>query len=131
MPNERPRAEPAAGADTDPEGKNPRPAQSGGHRSAAGGTYGDFVPDRGQPRRNDDRDAPDPKMGDYYTGGGNIDRLAEQPVSPSAPQAGEAASPDAEDREAVESEEERVYEDNLNKSFDTTHVHRGTTTRKV
>jgi hypothetical protein len=62
-----------------------------------------------------------------------FDRLAEQPLSPSAPQSGETAhaGPDADDREAVDSEEERVVEDKRNKSFDTTHVHRGTTTRKV
>ncbi|HEY0856513.1 MAG TPA: hypothetical protein VGE16_05625 [Albitalea sp.] len=128
MPNEHDRKRPEAGADTDPEGKNPRAAESGGHRSASGGTYGDFVPDRGQPRRNDDRDADEPKMGDYYSGGGNIDRLAEQPVSPGAPQ---AADTDAEKDEAAESEEERIAEANRNKSFDTTHVHSSTTTRKV
>lgn len=131
MPNEHERKRPEAGADTDPEGKNPRAAESGGHRSAAGGTYGDYVPDRGQPRRNDDRDAGEPKMGDYYTGGGNIDRLAEQPVSPSAPQSADGAARDAGKDAAVESEEERIVEDNRNKSFDTTHVHSGATTRKV
>lgn len=131
MPNENERKRPETGADTDPQGKNPRAAESGGHRSAAGGTYGDFVPDRGQPRRNDDRDADQPKMGDYYSGGGNIDRLAEQPVSPSAPQSAGSTGPDADKDEAAESEEERIAEANRNKSFDTTHVHSGTTTRKV
>lgn len=111
---------PEAGADTRNgkrgEGATTRDAQSGGTRTSAGGTYGDHVPNAGQPRRNDDRDA-DRSVpgGDPYTGGGNLDRLGEKPQS----------SDDAAD------EAEKIAEDNRNKDFDTTHTHSSTTSRKV
>lgn len=116
---------PEAGADTENgrrgEGATARDAKSGGKRTAAGGTYGDFVPDK--PRGNDDRERDDtPPMGDYYTGGGNIDRLGEEP-------AGQAQRPEASD--AAKDEAEKIAEDNRNKPFDTTHVHSSTTSRKV
>lgn len=111
---------PEAGADTESgrkgEGAHERDADSGGHRTASGGTYGDFVPDRAGPRKNDKRES-DPQMGDYYTGGGNIDRIAEEPAAPKAPKADDDA--------------ERSAEDNRNKSFDTSHVHTSTTSRKI
>jgi hypothetical protein len=115
---------PEAGADTEQgrrgEGATARDARSGGTRSTAGGTYGDFVPDK--PRGNDDREREDPPMGDYYTGGGNIDRLGEEP-------AGRPQPPEASD--AAQDEAEKVAEDNRNKPFDTTHTHSSTTSRKV
>jgi hypothetical protein len=133
---------PEAGADTTSgrqgQGANERDGDSGGHRSAAGGTYGDFVPDRGQARKNDDRDT-DAAMGDYYTGGGNIDRLADEPAGRRASHSNAGASPDAGPQgdapaaggEDDDGDAERVAEANRNKSFDTAHVHTGTTTRKV
>jgi len=111
---------PEAGKDTEfgreGEGAHARDADSGGHRTKAGGTYGDFVPDKGQPHKNDDRDANpvNPVMGDYYTGAGNIDRTADDPA---------ARKPSSGD------EEERIAEDNRNRSFDTTHIHKSTTKR--
>jgi hypothetical protein len=138
MPKTPERDRPEAGADTDQgrqgEGSTERKGDSGGHRSNAGGTYGDYVPDRGQPRHNDDLDQ-QPKMGDYYTGGGNIDRLAQEPGSTSHPHAPDVVPDEAgrdpqSDKEAAD-REERIAEANRNKGFDTTHVHSGTTTRKV
>jgi hypothetical protein len=123
MSTPRDKVRPEAGKDTQSgrqgEGAHARDGDSGGHRSPAGSTYGDFVPDKGQPRKNDDRDAnqANPAAGEYYTGGGNIDRLANEPA---------ARKPTAD-----AGDEERIAEDNRNKSFDTTHVHKGTTTRKI
>jgi hypothetical protein len=115
---------PEAGADTDQgrrgEGATARDAASGGTRTSAGSTYGDHVPDK--PRSNDDREREDPPMGDYYTGGGNIDRLGEEP-------AGHGKRPEASD--AAQDEAEKIAEDNRNKDFDTTHIHSSTTSRKV
>lgn len=130
---------PEAGADTqwgrEGKGAKERDGDSGGHRSAAGSTYGDFVPDRGQPRKNDDRDT-DVAMGDYYTGGGNIDRMADEPAGRKPAQSNAGSTPDADtDRDAPTAgngnDAERVAEVNRNKSFDTVHVHTGTTSRKV
>jgi|GEM_PF-2954399 len=125
---------PEAGRDTEQgkrgEGANARDGDSGGSRTKAGGTYGDWVPDRGQPMKNNDRDAGTPPMGDYYTGGGNIDRLAKEPGS-SAARNDEAAKPQAQEQREEQSDEERVSEANRNKGFDTTHVHTSATSRKV
>lgn len=113
---------PEAGKDTqsgrEGEGAHARDGDSGGHRTPAGSTYGDFVPDKGQPRKNDDRDAnpANRAMGDYYTGGGNIDRIPDEPAAR---------------KSAADDEEERIAQDKRNKSFDTTHVHKSTTSRKV
>ncbi len=64
-PNDKDR--PEAGRDTESgkrgEGANATDADSGGSRSKAGGTYGDWVPDRGQPMKNNDRDAGTPPTG--------------------------------------------------------------------
>lgn len=109
------------------EGAHARDGDSGGKRTKAGGTYGDWVPDRG----------PQPLMGDYYSGGGNIDRLAEEPGSaarqqPVAPAARETRkSEDAGTKPSAGDDEERVAEANRNKSFDTTHVHTSGSSRKV
>lgn len=117
-PRDKPR--PEAGKDTqsgrEGEGAHARDGESGGHRTPAGGTYGDFVPDKGQPQQENDRDANSvkPDSGDFYTGGGNIDRTADAPAT-RKPSAGD--------------EEERIAEDNRNRSFDTTHIHKGTTRR--
>lgn len=137
MPLNKNLGRPEAGNDTrhgkPGEGQHERDGKSGGTRTSAGGTYGDFVPTAGQPRANDDRDAT-PPMGDYYTGGGNIDRIAEEPgASDRAPH---AADQEPQERRApqdrTEAErEETVAEANRNKGFDTTHVHSGTTSRKV
>ena len=126
---------PEAGRDTESgkrgEGAHATDADSGGSRSKAGGTYGDWVPDRGQPTKNNERDAGTPPMGDYYTGGGNIDRLGDEPGSGKA-RADEAATPKpAAEQRAEQSDEERVAEANRNKGFDTTHVHTSATSRKV
>lgn len=106
MPNPSDRDRPEAGADTRQgrtgEGSNERKGDSGGHRTPAGSTYGDYVPDRGQPRRNMDMDH-DPVVADFDTGGDK----------------------------AEADKEETVAEANRNKSFDTPHVHSSTTTRKV
>ena len=132
MTTPRDKDRPEAGKDTETgrqgEGAKARDGDSGGHRTSTGGTYGDFVPDRGQPRQNDDRDS-DPAMGDYYTGGGNIDRLADEPAA-RKPSASEDEKPQADERQ-IEDDAERVAEDNRNKSFDTAHVHTSTTSRKV
>jgi hypothetical protein len=72
---ERPR--PEAGADTrqgrEGEGSSERKGESGGHRSPAGSTYGDYVPDRGQPRRSMDIDQ-EPNLRDYETGEDEADK---------------------------------------------------------
>jgi hypothetical protein len=108
MPKTPERDRPEAGADTAQgrkgEGSTERKGDSGGHRTSAGGTYGDYVPDRGQPRRNDDLD--------------------QQPTDQPA-----ARDPQI-DKEAAD-REERIAEANRNKGFDTPHVHSGATTRKV
>ncbi len=131
MPLDPKRTPPEAGADTDPRGRNPRPAASGGHRSPAGSDYGDYVPDRGQPRENDDRDA-EPPMGDYYTGGGDIDQMAERPP---ADERGERGTASRSRRDATDSSqaqrEETAHEANANKEFDTPHTHSSTTPRNV
>lgn len=128
---------PEAGNDTrygkPGKGQHEHDAQSGGTRTSAGGTYGDFVPTAGQPRANDDRDA-EPTMGDYYTGGGNIDRIAEEPgAADRAPRAADQEQDERrEPRDRTEAErEETSAEANRNKGFDTTHVHSATTSRKV
>ena len=134
MPTPTDRDRPEAGADTTqgregPGSKEPK-AESGGHRSTAGGTYGDYVPDRGQPRRTMDIDHDPVVMGDYYTGGGNIEQLGEQPRD--APKAAEEAEQvSAEEARQAAEREETIAESNRNKGFDTTHVHSGTTSRKV
>ncbi|HJV61912.1 MAG TPA: hypothetical protein VJ743_13265 [Albitalea sp.] len=133
---DRERDRPEAGADTDQgrRGTAPdaHPADSGGTRTRAGSDYGDFVPDRGQPRRNDDRDAGDPAMGDYYSGGGRIDQLGEQRASSSnPPRAAEGEPTRSPQDKTLPEKEETAVESNRNKGFDTTHVHSGTTTRKV
>ena len=46
------------------ESKGEARADPGGHRTGAGSDYGDWVPDRGQPRRNDDRAAEPQGSGD-------------------------------------------------------------------
>jgi hypothetical protein len=77
MPDIPERPRPEAGADTrqgrQGEGHNERKGESGGHRSTAGSTYGDYVPDRGQPRRNMNLDQ-DPNMADYETGEETADK---------------------------------------------------------
>ncbi|RQP22838.1 hypothetical protein [Piscinibacter terrae] len=110
---------PEAGRDTESgkrgEGAHARDGDSGGKRSKAGSSHGDWVPDRG----------PQPLMGDYYTGGGNIDRIAEEPGtarSKEQPAASDSGSGD---------DPERVAEANRNKGFDTTHVHTSGSSRKV
>ena len=127
---------PAAGSEERRSGapaKDERPADPGGHRSKAGTTYGDYVPDRGQPRRNDDRDQ-DPAMGDYDTGGGDLEHRGGQPVSPH-PQAADAeqggTTRTGSSGEQVPDPDEAAHESRVNKTFDTTHVHSGTTSRKV
>jgi hypothetical protein len=136
MPTDKPNtSRPEAGADTDQgrKGQAPdgHPAQTGGSRSRAGSDYGDFVPDRGQPRRNDDRDADAPAMGDYYTGGGNIDRLADEPASSRHAHAAAESGVRSPLDSTPEQKEETASEVRENKPFDTTHVHSSTTSRKV
>ncbi|HUG24782.1 hypothetical protein [Piscinibacter sp.] len=119
------------------QNRNPDPAKpandkpatdSGGHRTPAGSNYGDHVPDRGQPRRNDDRDhASEPTMGDYYTGGGNIDKVGEQPA-PQHPHAGGTGSLDTTAEPCPGDDKTDVKR---NKSFDTPHTHSSTTPRNV
>lgn len=124
---------PEAGADTQQgrPGKAPdgHVADSGGTRTRAGSDYGDFVPERS--RRNDDRDAGTPAMGDYYTGGGNIDRLADEPGAPRHPQAAPEQPGRTPRDDTAAQKEETAAEANRNKSFDTTHVHTSATSRKV
>jgi hypothetical protein len=134
MSTPRDKERPEAARDTESgkrgEGANARDGDSGGRRTKAGGTYGDWVPDRGQ----------EPLMGDYYTGGGNIDRLAEepgsaardQPDSPSARETREPREPEVSGtKPSADDDQERVAEANRNKSFDTTHVHTSGSSRKV
>jgi hypothetical protein len=139
MPAPTDRDRPEAGADTTQgrqgQGSKERQAESGGHRSTAGGTYGDYVPDRGQPRRTMDIDhdpvvMDDFVMGDSYTGGGNIEQPGKQPRD--APKAAEAAEQGSgEEGKRAAEREETIAEVNRNKGFDTPHVHSGTTSRKV
>jgi len=104
------RLRPEAGADTRQgrhgEGSKEHRGDSGGHRTPAGSTYGDYVPDRGQPHRNDDIDQ-DPVIQENFD-------IARPPEDPQAAQ-----------------EEERVAEANRNKGFDTPHIHSSATTRKL
>jgi hypothetical protein len=111
------------------ESKDGAHGASGGERSKAGSDYGDWVPDRGQPRRNDDRDA-DPATG------GDLMNVARQPGSPQAESdkqhAGTKRTGVPGEQERIEAEEaETRAESNRNKDFDTTHVHSSTTSRKV
>ena len=113
------------------ESKDGRRADPGGHRSKAGSDYGDWVPDRGQPQRNDDIDT-DPIMGDYSTGGGDLTHVPKQPGSP-RPRSDQGQSGDLRTGVLGEPEgpEEATRESNANKDFDTPHVHSSTTSRKV
>lgn len=115
------------------ESKDGTHGEPGGHRSKAGSDYGDWVPDRGQPTRNDDRDAT-PGMGGYVSGGGDLMNVGRQPGSA---QPTEDAQHAGTTRTGVLGEQERLdeaeakAESNRNKDFDTTHVHSSTTSRKV
>jgi hypothetical protein len=136
MPTDKPDTpRPEAGADTE-QGRQGEPpdghrAESGGTRTKAGGTYGDYVPNRGQPRKNDDRDAETPAMGAPSTGAGPSDRLAQEPAAPLHPQpAPDVPGRSPEDKTRSE-RTETATEARENKSFDTTHVHTGTTPRRV
>jgi hypothetical protein len=115
------------------ESKGDARGASGGSRSNAGSDYGDWVPDR--PQHNDDRDAGDPQMGDYPTGGGDMTNVARQPGSPQAESdrahAGTKRTGVAGEQERIDAEAEAIAESNRNKDFDTTHVHSSTTSRKV
>ena len=115
------------------ESKGDARGESGGHRSKAGSDYGDWVPERGQPRAGDDRDA-DPAMGDYYTGGGDLMNVGRQPGSPQPASdkdhSGTTLTGVPGEQERIE-EAEAKAESNRNKDFDTPHVHSSTTSRKV
>ncbi|HEV7913067.1 MAG TPA: hypothetical protein VGP22_04835 [Albitalea sp.] len=109
--------------------------EPGGHRSPAGTDYGDFVPDSGQPRRNDDLDA-DPIAGDFETGHDDPMHIPKRPGSPrprsdkgqsGTVRTGVLGEPDG----PPQPDESAATESNRNKSFDTPHVHSGTTPRKV
>lgn len=121
---------------TRPEDKPPAdrqkpPAASGGTRTKSGTTYGDYVPDSGQPQRNDDRDA-GPAMGDYYTGGGKLDDLASQPRSkPAADQAAGTQPSEDDEKKSVHPVDPKGTDVERNQSFDTPHTHASTTSRKV
>jgi hypothetical protein len=116
------------------ESKGPARADSGGHRTGAGTDYGDWVPDSGQPRRNDDRGA-EPLGGDLSVPG-----TARDAGSPLAQpdrkhdDLGRSTAADAADRpDAKEAADaaEAAAESNRNKDFDTPHVHSSTTPRRV
>src|SRR5438105_5760809 len=111
------------------EGKDGRRGESGGHRSKAGSDYGDWVPDRGQPQRNDDIDS-DPIMGDFATGHEDMTHLPKRPGSP-RPRSDEGQSGDLRTGVPGEPEKPSADESNRNKDFDTPHVHSSTTPRKV
>jgi hypothetical protein len=85
------------------------------------------VPDRGQPRRNDDRDA-EPGTGGHDTAGGDLGHAGKEPSTGHAGAAGgqtRPVTPEAADQA------EAAAESNRNKDFDTPHVHSGTTSRRV
>ena len=112
---------PEAGADTvsgrPGRGARERDGDSGGTRTGAGGTYGDFVPERVKPQAKEEASKePESPIGEYDTGGGNIDRA---PAETAARQPSE------------DEDKERIKEDRANKDFDTPHVHSSTTSRKV
>lgn len=120
-----------AGLTNKPHGK------SGGHRSPAGSDYGDFVPDSGQPRRNDDLDA-DPIVGDYAIGSSDPMNIPKQPGSPrprsdqgqsGTVRTGVLGEPEERVDPKPRADESAATESNRNKGFDTPHLHSGTTTR--
>jgi hypothetical protein len=125
-----------AGPDWRPSGaesKGPARGDPGGHRSSAGSDYGDWVPDSGQPRRNDDRGA-EPLGGDVSPPG--TARDADAPIAQPdrrhddrgrGSAAGAPDLPDATSGDAAEA----AAESNRNKDFDTPHVHSSTTSRRV
>jgi hypothetical protein len=125
----RPGSEQRPGGAEDKKGAH---ADPGGHRSPAGSDYGDWVPDRGQVRRNDDLER-DPGASNYETGDRDPMNLPFEPGSP-RPRADEGQAGDIRTGVLGEPEEEpesAATESNRNKSFDTPHVHSSTTTRKV
>jgi hypothetical protein len=108
-------------------------AKDGGRRTAAGSTYGDFVPTGGQPHRNEDRDMIEPGRGDR-SGGSDLQYVPREPGS--EPKAGNAEQEGVLEtgsagEAAVRDQREAAHESNVNKSQDTTHVHSSTTSRKV
>jgi len=114
------------------ESKDERRAQPGGHRTAGGSDYGDWVPDKGQPQRNDDRDT-DPVMQDYEATGGDLGKVPVEPGSPhpEADREREGTTRTGSFGEQVPDPDEAAAESRRNKDFDTTHVHSSTTSRKV
>ncbi|HEX6364115.1 MAG TPA: hypothetical protein VFZ93_14255, partial [Albitalea sp.] len=103
------------------ESKGPARGQSGGHRSGAGTDYGDWVPDRGQPRRNDDRGA-EPPMSDEAREA----PLGRDAGSPDAPPDRKHDDPGRSTAADTPDATEAAAESNRNKDFDTPHVHSST-----
>jgi len=133
-----PKKAPVDGSERRPSGaesKGDAHGASGGERSKAGSDYGDWVPDRPDTRRNDDRGADDSAMGRYYTGSGDLMNVGRQPGSPQAEsdpkQAGTKRTGVPGEQERIDAEAEAIAESNRNKDFDTPHVHSSTTSRKV
>jgi hypothetical protein len=113
------------------ESKGEARADPGGHRSRGGSNHGDWVPDRGQPRRNDDRDADPqggPSAGDELGPANPAAATARDRAGGSGATAPATPGPAATDPAA---QAEAAAESNRNKDFDTPHVHSGTTTRRV
>jgi hypothetical protein len=136
----RPGSEQRPGGAEDKKGAHGSP---GGNRSASGSDYGDWVPDRGQPRRNDDRER-DPGASNYETSGSDPMNLPYEPGSPrprsDEGQAGDLRTgvpgePEAPAKgtkpQPPDPDESTATESNRNKSFDTPHVHSSGSTRKV
>ncbi|WP_280156211.1 hypothetical protein [Piscinibacter sp. XHJ-5] len=127
------------------EDKKGTHGQPGGHRSRSGSDYGDWVPDRGQPQRNDDLDADDPSASQHETGASDPMNLPYSPGSPrpraDGDQAGDLRTGVLGEPQAPagkgsrppppDPDESAATESNRNKSFDTPHVHSSGSTRKV
>jgi hypothetical protein len=126
------------------ESKHSPHADPAGHRTPSGSTYGDWVPESEQARThaNDDLDS-DPIVRDFQVGQRDPMRIPPEPGSP-RPRSDEGQSgsmqtgvlgepqPEKKPKEPKpQPDESAAVESNRNKSFDTTHVHSGTTTRKV
>jgi hypothetical protein len=121
------------------ESKDERRADPAGTRTASGSTYGDWTPEHGDHARQlDDRDQ-DPMVRDFQVGTRDPMHIPPEPGGPrprsdrgqsGSTQTGVLGEPE-EPEPKPQAGESAAVESNRNKSFDTPHVHSGTTVRKV
>ncbi|HEX6707302.1 MAG TPA: hypothetical protein VF169_21265 [Albitalea sp.] len=123
------------------ESKDERRADPAGKRTRSGSTYGDWTPAHGQAHQLDDRDQ-DPIERDFEVGASDPMHIPPEPGGPrprsdrgqsGSTQTGVLGEPEQtpEREPKPQADESAAVESNRNKSFDTTHVHSGTTVRKV